>query len=72
MQILIYKTSLKTKKKVRHMRPLFDGHPLVNDWSVDTEDCDNVLRIEARNDLRYTDITYLLNAFGYYCELLRD
>ncbi|GAB5525809.1 MAG: hypothetical protein Roseis2KO_36810 [Roseivirga sp.] len=72
MKILVYKTSLKTKKKVRHIRPLFDGHPLVTDWSVDTEDCDNVLRVEALTDLKYSDVTYLLNAFGYYCELLTD
>lgn len=72
MQILIYKTSLKTRTKVRHVQQLFDGHPLVNEWSVDTEDCDHVLRVEAMTDLKYSDVTCLLNAFGYYCELLTD
>ncbi len=54
------------------IKPLFDHHRLINSWSVDTEDIDNVLRIEARNGIGENDIIYLLKTCGFHCEPLED
>ena len=70
MKVLVFKTQLKSRKRVRAISALFDGHPKVNHWSVDTEDCDHVLRIEAPDTLRHHEISCLMNACGYYCEAL--
>ncbi|TRX61369.1 hypothetical protein FNH22_04750 [Fulvivirga sp. M361] len=72
IQLLIFRTDIKTRKKAKMIKPLFDHHRLINSWSVDTEDIDNVLRIEARNGIGENDIIYLLKTCGFHCEPLED
>ena len=70
MNLLIFRTDIKTKKKVKAMRPLFNNHPSITNWSIDIADIDNVLRIEAQGDLNEKDIIHLVKIFGFYCEVL--
>ena len=72
MKLLILKTDIKTKKKVKAVKPLFNNHPTISNWSIDIEDIDNVLRIEAQNDLNEKDLIHLVKACGFYCEALVD
>ncbi|MEK6152184.1 hypothetical protein WIW50_02945 [Flavobacteriaceae bacterium 3-367] len=72
MKILIFRTDIKTKKKVRAVEPLFSKLSPVNRWSVDIEDIDNVLRIETADSLNESDIIRLLNIYGFQCETLAD
>lgn len=72
MKLLIFRTDIKTKKKVKSLKPLFKEQATINKWTVDTEDIDNVLRIEAAENLTENDIIYLLNNQGFYCEPLVD
>ncbi len=70
--LLIFKTNIATQKKVKAVRPVFNRHPIIADWSVDTEDIDKVLRIETAGNLNETDVINLLNPLGFYCEGLPD
>ncbi|MTI30226.1 hypothetical protein [Xanthovirga aplysinae] len=70
--LLIFRTDIKTRKKVKVIKPLFNNHPLIVKWSVDTEDIDNVLRIETINDISENEIIILLKACGFHCEPLED
>lgn len=72
MQVLVFRTNIGTEKKLRHIRPLFQGHPVVVDWSVDMEDCDYVLRIVAGSCINEGEVVYLVNSCGYLCEPLED
>lgn len=72
MKLLIFRTDIKTKKKAKSLKPLFKEHSTISKWTVDTEDIDNVLRIEAAENLTENDIIYLLNDQGIYCEPLVD
>ncbi|ELR72022.1 hypothetical protein C900_02017 [Fulvivirga imtechensis AK7] len=54
------------------MGPVFNHHPLIDGWSVDTADIDNVLRIETNGELKETDIINLIKKYGYYIEALPD
>ncbi len=72
MNLLIFRTDIKTKKKVKAMRPLFNNHPSITNWSIDIADIDNVLRIEADDDLKENDIIRLIKTSGFYCEVLAD
>ena len=54
------------------VRPVFNNHPIITDWSIDTEDIDNVLRIEAQNDLNEKEIIHLIKDCGFYSETLSD
>lgn len=68
VRLLILRTDIKTKKKIKKVKPLLDGHPLIFKWSIDIEDIDNVLRIEVSSDLKEIDIVNLIKEEGFYCE----
>ena len=72
MKLVILRTDIKTKKKVKRMKPVFNNHPIINTWSIDTEDIDNVLRIEATGNLNESDVIHLTRMQGFYCEVLKD
>jgi len=72
MRLLILRTNIKTKKKVKKVKPLLNNHPLILNWSVDLEDIDNVLRIEAISNLNELDVKNLVQQKGFYCENLPD
>ena len=72
MKILVFRTDIKTKKKVKSIKPLFSNTDQFVNWSVDTDDIDNVLRIEATDDLKETDIIHLMNTCGFQCEVLMN
>tara|TARA_R110000796_G_scaffold35017_3_gene90177 strand:- start:165686 stop:165901 length:216 start_codon:yes stop_codon:yes gene_type:complete len=71
MKLLLFRTDIKTKKKVNSLKPLFNTNVITN-WSVDTEDIDNVLRIEAKENLNESDVIELIEASGHLCEPLPD
>jgi hypothetical protein len=72
MKILIFRTDIKTKKKFKAVKPLFNKHPSISNWSIDIEDIDNILRIEATENLIESDVISLTKTQGFYCETLKD
>lgn len=72
MKILVFKTDIKTKKKLRVIQPVLNRHPVIHDWSIDSKDIDNVLRIEASGNLNENDVINLIRPYGLYCEVLTD
>jgi len=71
MELLILKTDISSSKKIKQLLPIFNGHPVIRRWSVDTEDIDNVLRMEvlAKNG---HEIIKMIKEEGFYCESLPD
>ncbi len=72
MKLVILKTDIQTVQKVRALSPVFDRHPGILMWSVDTEDVDKVLRIEAVDELSECDVAQLIQPWGVHCEALPD
>jgi hypothetical protein len=72
MKLVILRTDIKTKKKVKKMKAVFNNHPVISKWSIDIEDIDNVLRIEAAGNLHKDDVKRLVTENGFYCEELPD
>ncbi|TNJ45719.1 hypothetical protein KFZ70_10445 [Tamlana fucoidanivorans] len=70
--IMVFRTNIKTKKKLKHISSFFNNHSNIHDWSVDIEDIDNVLRIEANGSITKTGFINELKAKGVYCETLSD
>ena len=68
----IFRTDVKTPKKVKVIKPVFNHHPHIKKWSVDTEDIDNVLKVEAATHLSEQDIIVLMKTCGFYCAALGD
>ena len=57
--ILIFRTSIKTKQDIERIETLFAQYPCIHKWNVDLEDWEKVLRIEC-SDINSTKITSLL------------
>ncbi len=72
MNLLIFRTNIGTQKMVKSLESLFRNIPTILGWSVDLEDIDNVLRIEATGELEETDIINHLKISGFQCETLED
>lgn len=64
--IHIFKTDIKTEYDVALLKPVFDGHAGILQWSVDIQDVDCVLRIVTQT-LSENDLISLLQAQGYHC-----
>lgn len=72
MKLLIFKTDITSQSKVRALRPLFNALDTIQGWTIDTEDIDNVLRIEAVGHIDEHDVIHLMRAKGFRCEVLMD
>lgn len=72
MKILIFQTDIQTRKKIKAVSTIFNNRSDIFRWSVDTEDIDNVLRIEADESLNEGDVINLTRAQGFSCEVLQD
>ncbi|WP_103071634.1 hypothetical protein [Aquimarina sediminis] len=72
MELLLFRTDIKSKKKVRHVTPILDRHSDILKWSIDLEDIDNVLRIEATTNLTEDEIVSLVRVHGFYIQTLTD
>jgi hypothetical protein len=68
VKLLILRTNIKSKKKLKKVAPLLNDHPLIFNWTLDLEDIDNVLRIEASSELQINNINELIQETGFYCE----
>jgi len=68
-EIFIYKTNVSTQRHVQQVRALFERMLSIKRWTFDLEDCDKVLRIEARGLQRET-VARILAKAGILCEPL--
>jgi hypothetical protein len=67
MKVLLFATNVNTAGDVAHISPAFDTLAGVQQWTVDTSDCDKVLRIIAVADIS-VQVEILLFQRGYTCQ----
>ncbi len=72
MELLLFQTDITSKKKVKSLKPMFNNHSDILKWSIDLEDIDNVLRIEATTNLSEEDVIDLVRVQGFYIKTLTD
>ena len=72
MNVHVFKTDISSKQLAKSMQPIFSNNPVISEWSVDTLDVDNVLRVVTSPYLREQDIIALVKAYGFQCEVLLD
>lgn len=68
-QILIFRTSIKNTRDVKHIAVLFTLCPQIYQWNVDMEDWEKILRIECQ-DITPTEISKALRAINIYAQEL--
>lgn len=69
MEILVFKTNIRRQTDIEKVRNIFRRYNDILKWTVDTEDVDNVLRIEATSNITGNVVDVLGNA-GYRCTVL--
>jgi len=72
MEVLIFQTDIKSKKKVNYFKPIFKDHSGILNWTIDLEDIDNVLRIETTTNLTEDEVIGLVSSHGFYINPLTD
>lgn len=72
MKLLIFKTDIENSIKANKVNSVFAYKTNILDWSVDMEDVDNVLRIEAEDSSSENDIISMVETCGLHCEALPD
>lgn len=72
MQVLVFRSDIESKEKIRYLEPLFNKHSDVLKWSIDVEDIDNVIRIEATPNLTEADVIEMIQMNGFKIEPLTE
>lgn len=72
MNVIVLKTNIQSREKAETLIPIFDNHKAINQWTVDTEDIDNVLRIELKEHLDEREIISIINSYGFFGEDLKE
>lgn len=67
--IFVFKTSVKTKRQVKSLKPHLEKMLPDGKWNFDLEDCDNILRIDNEENV-VLKIRRLINEQNFYCEEL--
>jgi hypothetical protein len=67
--IYVFKTSVKTRKAVRQLRPQLASLLQGTQWNFDLEDCDKILRIDSQTEVTEI-VSKLLHGKGFICEEL--
>jgi hypothetical protein len=70
MEVLVFKTSVKTPQHIRSLKPWLDVTAGKGKWNFALDDCDRILRIVSQVD-PLTAIN-LLREKGYECSELKD
>ena len=70
-KILVFKTTIKTDEDKLKVAIGLDSLPQITRWTVDCEDCDCVLRIEAEG-ISGEQIIETVQRSGFECEELND
>lgn len=69
--VLVFKTNIFMDRDIQRVSDIMRGDTRILRWTIDKDDCDNVLRIESEQ-ITPIEIKILINAAGYYCEELPD
>lgn len=70
--VLIFSTNVLNRHRAKRVEWVLDQHPDISDWNVDYQDKDKVLRIEADDRLKESDVIDIMKTFGFRCEVLPD
>jgi 3'-phosphoadenosine 5'-phosphosulfate sulfotransferase len=71
MDILVFKTNVRNRKRVNALAPHLENMKGIIKWNIDLQDVDKVLRIECYS-ISANVIEKSLRQAGYFCEELSD
>lgn len=72
MKLLIFKTNIVNESRIKKVNALLAYNPGLMNWSIDMEDRDKVLRIEAEDQVMESDVMEIVNSWGVECYAMED
>ncbi|RVT72309.1 hypothetical protein EOD40_16045 [Flavobacterium sufflavum] len=69
--ILIFETNIKTEKDKMIISKVLNSNPEIEQWNIDLEDIDSVLRIESRT-LNASQIIKMITEQDFKCSELTE
>ena len=72
MKIYIYKTNITSQQKVVQLSTILQQVPGISRWTIDMEDIDKVLRVEANDSVYEDQLMWQITAAGCFCEQLNS
>ena len=72
MDVLVFKTNIKTRYGIKRLTPVMSDLPSVTDWTIDLEDIDRVLRVVTTGTLSEIEVERHINGKGFFCQALPD
>ncbi len=70
MEVYVYKTNIDNLELAQKLSLLFDQRKEIIQWTVDTEDCDKVLRIVSKDQTSEKLYKELVQRSGFFCDEL--
>ena len=70
MELYIFKTNIMSQEKAISLNSIFNQDENIRRWTIDTEDVDNVLKIEVENSISEIELIEGIKQKGYECEVL--
>jgi hypothetical protein len=67
---LIFTTNIQTKRQLFDIEEVLSTHPSIASWHVDTDDIDNVLRIELKEVLSEIELIEEAHKLGIACAVM--
>jgi hypothetical protein len=71
MEVFVFKTNINGMHNIEKLKTYFNNREEILRWSVDMQDIDKVLRVEAAST-NPTEIINLVQTAGFECEELPD
>ncbi len=72
MELFIFKTNVTCPCQLKTVNNMFSANQFIGNWSVDTYDVDNVMRVELADGLASSTVVNLMESAGLQCEMLPD
>lgn len=70
MNLFILKTNINSDKSIRILSNVFNTKSFIMRWTLDTEDIDNVLKINCQSGIKEKEVIQLIESSGFSCEAL--
>ena len=67
--ILVFKTNITSSVQVASLAEVLDTTDDIEDWNIDIQDCDHILRVVSRG-IGTRDVIASLKGLGFHCEEL--
>ncbi len=71
MEILVFKTDVRNRRRVHALAPYLENIKGIIKWNVDLQDIDKILRVESA-DIPSGAIEKIVRQAGHFCEELQD